>query len=128
MAAETDALNAMIAHLRAIPDLVQSALPECAAECKAVIAENIAAQRGPDGTPWQPGAKGQPVLEDAVSAVEAIATGNTILIRVSGIEAKHHFGFVRGKIARPIIPTRKAPQPMTKAIERVIMRRLAAGK
>jgi hypothetical protein len=127
MAEADDALNAMIARLRAIPDLVTAALAECAAECHAVIAENIAAQRAPDGTPWQPGAKG-PVLVDAAAAVTARAIGNTILIRVSGIEAKHHFGFVRGKIARPIIPTRKAPQPMTKAIERVIMRRLVAGK
>jgi hypothetical protein len=128
MAADLDQLNAMIARLRGIPDLVKSALPECAAECKAIIAENVAAQRGPDGAAWQPGAKGQPILKDAAGAVSAQAIGNAIVISLSGINAKHHLGAVRGGIARPIIPTRKAPQAMTKAIERVLVRRLQAGK
>ena len=128
MAQDLEALNQMIARLQGIPDLVQSVLPECAAECHAVIAENVAAQVGPDGEAWAPGNDGKPVLQNAAAAVTALAIGNVILLRVSGPEAKHHLGIAKGKVQRRIIPTRKAPQAMTKAIERVIMRRLAAPK
>ena len=118
----------MIARLRGIPDLVKSVLPEVAAECHAVIAENVAAQVGPDGTPWTPGAKGEPVLKNAAAAVTAKAIGNVVLLRVDGPEARHHLGIARGRIKRPIIPTGKIPQAMTEAIKRVLLRRLEVGK
>lgn len=125
--AAADELNQMIAQLRKLPELVESVLPEVAVECKTVIAENIAAQRGPDGTPWQPGARGQPVLQNAAAAITAQAIGNVVLITVSGVEAKHHLGRVRGRIKRPIIPSGRLPQPMAEAIARVVKRKLDTG-
>ncbi len=128
MAQDLEALNQMIARLKGIPDLVKSVLPECAAECHAVIAENVAAQVGPDGEPWPPGKDGRPVLANAAAAVTAQAIGTVILLRVSGPEARHHLGIGKGRVQRRIIPTRKVPQAMTKALSRVISRHLEAGK
>ncbi len=128
MAQADNELDKMIAQLRAIPDLVEKVLPEVAAECHKVIAENVAAQRGPDGTPWPKGKDGHPVLVNAADAVTASAIGNVILIRVSGPEARHHLGIAKGKVKREIIPTRKIPKPMVEAMKRVINRRLEAGK
>ncbi len=121
-------LNRMIAQLRGIPDLVEKILPEVADECHAVIADNIAAQVGPDGTRWPMSKNLEPVLVNAAQAVTASAIGNVILIRVTGPEARHHLGIAKGKVKREIIPTRKIPKPMVEAMQRVINRHLEAGK
>lgn len=125
MSGETE-INAMIRRLRALPRVVEEALPEAAPELEKVIAGNIAAQRGPDGAAWPPPKDGdtKDVLRNAMKSVTVRAIGRVLLARVGGIEAKHHLGAVKGRVRRPILPSGKAPQPMIEALKRVIFRRL----
>lgn len=117
-------LEDMIASLRGLGKAAREALPEIARECKAVIAENIAAQRGPDDEPWPKAKDGQPVLEGAASAVSAQAVDGAVLLTLNGPEARHHLGVARGRVQRKILPTKGIPAPMAEAIRRVLVRRL----
>src|SRR5690242_21841644 len=110
-----DDLNAMIRKLRALPRVVEDALPEAAKELEKVIAGNVAAQRGPDGKPWQKAKDGAPVLLEAMKNVTVRAIGRVLLARVVGPEARHHLGIARGRVKREIIPTKQAPAPMNEA-------------
>lgn len=125
MSGETE-LNAMIRRLRALPRVVEEALPEAATELEKVIAGNIAAQRGPDGKAWEKpkDPETKDVLRNAMKSVTVRAIGRVLLARVVGVEAKHHLGIVKGRVKREIIPTGRAPQPMIEALRRVIFRRL----
>jgi hypothetical protein len=117
-------LSELARKLRNYPQQVRATLPEMAADIRAAIAANVAAQRGPDGEAWTPTQSGKPALAGAMKSVSVnVEGGDTIAIRVTGIEARHHLGRVRhgkratkgkakstrankgvGSLARPIIP------------------------
>lgn len=116
----------MIVRLRALPKIVEEALPAVAREVEQIIAGNIDAQRGPDGVPWpRPADRTESiVLRNAMKSISVKAIGNVILARVSGPEARHHLGIAKGRTTRPLIPTKKLPQPFVEAMRRVIERRV----
>lgn len=119
-----DELDEIIARLRAIPLVVEEALPEVARECEKIIAGNIKAQRGPDGEAWPKSLDGEPVLQGAMKNVTVRAIGRVLLARVVGPEARHHLGIIRGRVQRKLIPSKKIPGPFVEAIKRVVNKHL----
>lgn len=117
-------LEDMIARLRGLGRAALEAVPEIAQECKRLVEENVAAQRGPDGEAWPKSKEGRPVLVNAGANVSAQAVGGTALLRLEGPEARHHLGVARGKVQRRILPSKGIPAPMAEAIRRVTTRAL----
>jgi hypothetical protein len=120
-------LNDWIAKLRALgPTLAKEVAPEVAAALRDGIAANIDAQRGPDGVPWPRPADRTVsiVLRNAMKSVRVAPVGGTVVATLTGPEARHHLGAVRGGTARPILPTRRMPEAMIKAIQLVVTRKI----
>jgi len=113
-------LNAMIARLRGLPAALRASGPEVATAVRAELAASVAAQQAPDGTPWPLTESGDAALLGAMKGVTVNYVGRSIVVRVTGIEAKHHLGAVKGGKKRPIIPTRGMPETFTRAITKVL--------
>ncbi len=119
--AATAALQREIAKLRALAASTATLAPRVGEACLNVIVENVEAGRGPDGTPWQPTKAGGIALRgDAHKGLAMVALGSRVVITLDGSRVYHHRGQTRGNIARPILPTRGMPQPMTEAVRRVV--------
>jgi len=114
----------MVAKLRGLTPKIREALPEVAFAVGQVFRENIAAQRGPDGTPWPATKDGAPALVHAADALTVQVVGGTVLATITGPDARHHLGLGRGRVKRPILPTKGIPQPIVDAIARVIKGKL----
>lgn len=116
-------LDAMIRRIRAIKGLAKSAAPEIATVLKSTLDANISSARGPDGKPWAPTQSGKAPLRNAGARVDVKAVGTVILARLTGVEVRHHRGTARGHVRRQILPTRFIPEPLSKAIGKVLSRR-----
>lgn len=115
------ALNKQIAKLRALAATSLQLAPKVAEACLEVIAENVAAGRGPDGVPWKLTEAGDLALRGSPrKGLSAVALGSRVVITLDGSRVFHHRGQTRGNVERPILPTRNLPQPMTEAIRRVV--------
>lgn len=97
-------MQRMIKRLRKLGQSAETIAADIAPELRAEIEKNIAASRGPDGTPWKPTQKGNPPLQNAASVLGVAAIGTKVILALRGIEARHHYGHVKGKIGRPILP------------------------
>lgn len=115
-------LDVFRARVEATPSTLAEVARRAASEIEAIIRANIAAQRAPDGSPWPATKDGRPALERAADAVTVRAVGPRIVITVSGVEARHDVGAVRGRVRRQIVPTGDLPGDMSAAIERVVER------
>ena len=119
----TKELEALIQRVRELPEFVTRAAPEAARKARAEIARTINAGTDPWGKTWEPKKEGHgKPLVNAASALFAAAIGTKLLFRLTGIEAAHHWGWVRGGTARRIMPTadQPLPEPFTDAIFKVI--------
>ena len=121
-AADNGRARARLAQLAsALRNFPKEAAPRAAKRgaevLKQVIERNVAAGVGPDGDPWPLRQDGAKALADAAAEVQVTAYGTTILARLEGPYALHHFGRARGRVVRQILPTKKAPQPMVEAVE-----------
>ncbi len=114
----------MVIRLRKIQPDIRAALPEVAFAVGAVLKENIAAQRGPDGVPWPATQDGKPALVNAGAALTAQAVGGIVLVTLTGPEARHHLGIAKGRVKRQILPTKGIPGPVAEAIGRVVAAKL----
>lgn len=106
-----------IEQINSLVDAPQAIAPVVATKLRAEIEGNIAAGRGPDGTPWQPTKAGKRPLQNAAKALTVVAQGTVIVAAIVGPEALHHWGAVTGGIKRQILPTRDIPQPVVTAIQ-----------
>ena len=118
-------MDAMISKLERLPGLVGRAAPAVAEALDAELQRNIAAGVGPDGTPWKATQDGRAPLANAGDALSVRASGNVVVARLDGVEARHHLGAIRGSsksnwLARPILPNSKIPKPVTVAIAKVL--------
>lgn len=113
-------LQEQIDRLRQLPTMVNRAAPKVATEFERELERNIAAGVGPDGRPWPKTKEGKLPLRNAAAALSVKAIGSVVLAKLTGIEVKHHLGAVKGGIRRPILPTGRIPDPITKAIATVI--------
>lgn len=99
-------LNRMIAALEAIKHTPEQIAAIVRDELDAHLRATIAAQTTAYGEPWEPSKYGGPMLMNAAAAITYTINGRKLRVRLTGIEAKHHFGAVRGGRKRPIIPNR----------------------
>jgi hypothetical protein len=111
------ALNKQIARLRKFGVSGAELAPAAAEELKNQLLGNVAAQRGPDGTAWPATKDGSAALRNVAPHLDVTAVGSRIVARLSGHYVNQSIGWTRGHVARPIMPTRKLSQPMTKAIQ-----------
>jgi len=108
-------------HVRRLRELAGFGGKSAPLVAKAVEAEtrkNAARGVGPDGKPWQLTKEGKKPLQDVVPEVRAV--GTTVVMRLKGHRARHHIGAVQGKIKREILPNKRIPETMTRAIDKVI--------
>jgi hypothetical protein len=113
----------MIRRLRDLGQSVETIAADLAPELRDEIEANIAASRGPDGVPWKPTQRGNPPLANAASVLGVAAVGTKVIAIIRGIEARHHYGTVKGKVARPILPGKDLPPQIADLITRVALRR-----
>ncbi len=119
------ALDAQIQRLRQVSAATPEIAREVADEFRRILVSNIKAGRGPEGQPWPPRkADGGRALVNADKALEVEAIKNAVVATLTGPIAKHDLGVARGRVRRPILPTRKLPGPVVIAIKRVVDRRL----
>lgn len=116
-----DALRRQIKRIRLLEYVPAMIAGEVAARTAQIVENNVRAQVGPDGVPWAPSRTGRAsMLQNAPARMEVRLINPTIIqFRLTGRYARHHLGAVRGKIARPIIPTRTVPQPVIRAIQEI---------
>lgn len=113
-------MDRQIARLRTLSKFVATSATVVAVAVRRELASQIDAGVGPDGKSWPPTEGGGRALRGAAAALSVRAVGTVVLATLTGVEARHHFGAVRGKVKREILPTGKIPDPVTRAITRVL--------
>jgi hypothetical protein len=119
----TEQLQALIERVRNLPEFVNECLPEAARQVKKELDQTVSSGADPWGAQWAPKKQGHGTpLAHASGNVFVGAIGTRILIRLTGIETKHHRGWAKGGTERKVIPTpdRELPVPITDAIFKVI--------
>lgn len=117
------ALDRMIARLRALPKaLTRDVARDVAEALRTELVDQISRGEGPDGKPWQATQEGKVALRGAARALTVRAVGSHIVARLTGIEARHNYGAVRGGVKRQILPSDELPAPFARAIDKVIKR------
>lgn len=119
-------LDAMIARIRELPMLAKSAAPDVARAVQAELHRTISAGTTPDGKPWAPTQAGGKPLAGAADALTVVAVGSTVIVKLRGPEARHHLGWARGGIERPIIPSKTIPPAMAQAVKAVLVKHFEA--
>lgn len=119
-AAAMSELDAMIAKISALPDLAVMAAPRIAEVMRRDIEGTIDRAMSSEGEPWKPTAEGQKPLQHAAKALRVAAIGPVIYARLTGVEARHHLGRVRGGVKRSIIPTQGLPPRMAAEVQVVL--------
>lgn len=115
------ALDAMIARLRTLPELIPRAAPILATEIQAELEQTIAAGADPYGNAW-PRRKldGAKALQNAAQALTVRAFESSIYVRLYGPEAKHHLGHGKGRVTRAVIPIDVIPDRMAARMIRIM--------
>jgi hypothetical protein len=113
-------LDGMIARLRALPGLAERAAPAVADAVREELQRTISAGTSADGETWAPKKDGGKPLQDAEAALTVVPVGKRIIIKLRGPEARHHRGWARGGVRRPIIPVNKIPAAMAHRIKKVL--------
>jgi hypothetical protein len=121
-------LDAMIARVSAVPDMVQSAAPEVATAVELELERTIRAGTTADGRGWAPKKQGTGTpLAGAEKSLRVVAIGKTVFATLRGHIARHHLGRAKGGTVREILPTSRAlPPSMDLAVRRVLERRFRA--
>lgn len=115
-------LAAMIASLGNLQTLVADSMPALAKACRSELQRTITAGTDADGKPWAPTQDGQKPLQNASAAVSVMPVNKTIYITLTGVEARHHRGRVKGGRKRAIIPEQRIPDAMADAMRAVLQR------
>lgn len=115
-------IQSLIFKLRELGKSTDEIASDIAPELKKGLEENISAARSPDGKAWQPTLEGEAPLQNAGKALGVAAIGSKVLAVVSGVEARHNYGKVRGGKVRQIIPTKITDQ-ISKIVQSVASRR-----
>jgi hypothetical protein len=121
-------LDDWIRRLRAMPEaLKQGALPEVAQALDEDIHEQAGAGRAPDGSTWQPKQDGGQPLVGVENDVDVSVVGSVVLVKLTGKFVRHHRGMARGGIRRQVIPTRKVPDAVVRAISKALAKSFQAS-
>lgn len=120
MADRLPELDRWIVRLRELGTLAQRAAPAVARAVEADILDHVRRGVGPDGTPWPATADGHLPLQGVAKDLRVRAIGTSVVATLEGVHARHHLGAVRGGVKRPILPTRRMPDSMTRAVRGVV--------
>jgi hypothetical protein len=104
-------LDAWVAKLRRLPEMVKAAAPELAVALKSELDKNIAAGRAPDGSTWKPKKDGGRPLVNAAAAVTTRADGSVVQAVLTGPEVFHHYGTKKDP-ERQILPRGVMPDSL----------------
>lgn len=113
----------MIDALRNIAGFGGESAPDVAKELAVEVRKQVARGENPRGQKWALTREGKQPLVNAAKAVSVRALGTRVVMRITGHHARHHFGAVWGKVKRELIPNERIPDPMVRAIERVLAKR-----
>lgn len=116
-------MQSLIGKLRELGQSAEEIASDIVPELRSELEGYISAARAPDGTPWKPTQAGTPPLKGAAKALGVAAVGTKVIVVLSGIEARHHYGTVRGGIARPILPGSELPEEIVDLVTRVAQNR-----
>jgi len=103
-------IQALILKLRELGQSTEQIAGDIAPELRKAFEENISSARSPDGVPWEPTIDGKAPLQSASKSLGVAAIGSKVLAVLSGIEARHNYGNVRGGKKRQIIPKKITKQ------------------
>jgi hypothetical protein len=106
---DTSGIDAVVAELKKLPATATKLLRKLAQAVIDEAGKNISAQRGPDGEPWPATKDGRTALANAKKALSYQVSGRVAVVTLSGVEGRHHFGWVKGGKRRPILPGSQAP-------------------
>ena len=116
-----------VRQVRSLPGLAAKVAPKVADKLRTALLANYVAQRGPDGTPWEPANDGRTMLQSAAGALDVSAQSTVITARIRSRNLyRHHAGIARGRKRRPLLPTRDLPQPVSDAIKAVLTEQFGA--
>jgi hypothetical protein len=122
-------LDAMIERVRMLPErVIAEAAQDVAALVRRELAVTIGAGQTPTGEAWaaRKSDGGRP-LANALEAVRVgVTDGSVVFVFLTGPEARHHRGWVRGGIERQIIPTTLPPAWVPK-IQAILAQRFQAA-
>lgn len=99
------ALRERIEQLRALQQAPARVAPLVAEAVHTALVTQIAGARFPSGAAWPSTQEGKRALVNAAGALAVRAIGSVIVARLSGPEARHSVGAVRGHIQRQILPS-----------------------
>ncbi|MCP3886462.1 MAG: hypothetical protein GY700_13530 [Propionibacteriaceae bacterium] len=117
------AMQGMIDKLRELGQSTETIAADIAPELRDELEGNITASRAPDGTAWKPTLAGTPPLKNAAASLGVAAVGTKVIAALRGIESRHHYGTVSGKIARPILPGTDLPSQIVDLVTRIANKR-----
>ena len=118
MARGSVSLEQWVASAEKLGELGKQAAPIIGRVVEAELKRTIDAGQTPYGEPWKLTRDGKVPLRNAMKAVQVVAIGRQVFIRVTGPEAKHHLGAVWGKARRRVIPSKKLlPERMAAGIK-----------
>jgi hypothetical protein len=125
-------LDEWIKMLRELPEeTARGALPEVAEALREDLEATAGAGRAPDGSPWPPKKEdGGQALVGVTEDVDVSIVGTVVLVKLSGKFVRHHRGMARGGVRRQVIPTRKVPDAVGRAINKALVKsfqRVAGG-
>lgn len=125
-------LQKILDQLKELSGMAEGAAEEAAPIVQKALERSIAAGTTPEGEPWHPRADGSRPLVNAAQALHVVAYQGTVFVRLTGPEARHHKGAVKGGKRRPILPASKeVPKsmaaPIAAALNAQFERRATSG-
>lgn len=111
-------------RLRELPTkLVDQTAPEIARAIEAEIKRQVSQGVDPYGRPWPLTRDGDRALRDAADAIRVTVLRDRVVVTLTGVEALHDRGAVRGGVRRQILPDRaEIPPRLAAVIEAAIAR------
>jgi hypothetical protein len=119
-------LDGLIKRFVELPEAVTEHVPAAAKAAEQELLKTIRAGTDPYGEPWLPvqtgDRKGQQAMVNASKALTTTTVGNKIFFKLKAPEARHHRGWVKGGVKRPVIPEKgqRLPAKMREAIFDVV--------
>lgn len=99
-------LRSMIRRVEMLGGMAERVAPQVGELLRREAEAAVAEQRAPGGAPWQPTKSGRPALQGAARKASVTVSGTTVSISLTGPEARHNAGWVRGGRRRQVLPSR----------------------
>lgn len=120
MSSGNAALRQMLGKLQELERFPERVAPKVAKVVERELRVQLRRGDGPDGKQWRQTKDGRRPLRNAGDAVRVRVEGDVVVVQIDGHHARHHLGAVRGAVRRPIIPTRRIPNVVTRSIKKVL--------